>query len=777
MLTLLRSRLKRAGKLLPVALLPFAAHAQFNYAGGNATNVAGAYTDLGTTGTAIATANTDDANSAAQPIGFTFTYNGTAFTQFVLNTNGFIKLGATAPSAADLFLPENINATQTDPFESTNAADVNIIAPFNFDLIAGSAAGATEYRVTTTGTSPNRVCTVQWKNVADRTLDYDQQYGSMNFQAKLYETSNLIEFVYGPTVQGTLPDDYRFGVVGIKGSTTNASVMATKGGTGITAWSTATFINGFYTTDALNYRGTVPPDAGRTYRFAIGTAPTVANDDPAGAIALTIGTTCSPVNGTNANSTTTAPNGYANGTNPNTACGIAVNPKDVWYKFTTTASGPGSTAVKITVAGAPAGYLRLFSSTGGAAGPFTEIACASGGTNNVVSTPLAVTSLAPNTTYYLFVAGFGSGDTTGPFTICATSTPANDAAVTAIYTLGTASSTFGSPVAAQAVISNPGGGAQANLVVTLAVSGATTYTTTQTIASLAPGASTIVNFSIPLTATTGTNTLTVTIPTDADVTNNTKSTTQTVSATTQSHFLAGTTTYDGGFGSNTVANVALLVRYKANAGSAVQSVIPTFLGTTSSTYQILIYGAAATTGLPGTLLYTSPTLTRPNKDGAVTVAVPTVPVSGEYFVGVKQLTTTNIGLAAVITNPLRPATFYFYNGTAYVDLATAATPVRLAIDVTLGVATATRNAELAAAITVAPNPASQRFTLSVPAGSLRTASASLANALGQIVATRQLSLPAAGGSAEFDVSRLATGIYTLTLQSGNDLVVKRVVVQ
>ena len=95
----------------------------------------------------------------------------------------------------------------------------------------------------------------------------------------------------------------------------------------------------------------------------------------------------------------------------------------------------------------------------------------------------------------------------------------------------------------------------------------------------------------------------------------------------------------------------------------------------------------------------------------------------------------------------------------------------------LAVVTATRNAELAAAITLSPNPAHQRFTLHVPAGSLRAASATLANALGQTVQTRQLNLPAAGGTADFDVSRLAAGIYTLTLQSGNDFVVKRVVVE
>ena len=106
----LQTRLKRAGRWLPVALLPLlplAAQAQtLNYVPASAINTAGTYTDLGTTGTAITTANTDDANSAAQPIGFTFTFNGTAFTQFMLNTNGLIKLGSTAPSSGRAILCE-----------------------------------------------------------------------------------------------------------------------------------------------------------------------------------------------------------------------------------------------------------------------------------------------------------------------------------------------------------------------------------------------------------------------------------------------------------------------------------------------------------------------------------------------------------------------------------------------------------------------------------------------------------------------------------------------
>ena len=238
-------------------------------------NAAGTYTDLAATGTVITTTSTDDANSAAQAIGFTFTYNGTAFNQFVLSTNGLIKLGATAPSAANLFYCNVSNCTNIDPVSSNDPADVNLLMPFNMDLEA-SAAGTPEYRVATTGTAPNRVATIQWKNVRDKAdagSAGSTQYGNMQFQVKLYETTNNIEFVYG-TFTGTAPDAFRFATVGIKGSgsASGQTVLANKISSSA-LWSTTMFKTGNYTTSMHNIRGTVPPDTGRTYRFVPGAAP------------------------------------------------------------------------------------------------------------------------------------------------------------------------------------------------------------------------------------------------------------------------------------------------------------------------------------------------------------------------------------------------------------------------------------------------------------------------------------------------------------------------
>ncbi|MFD1873441.1 fibronectin type III domain-containing protein [Hymenobacter bucti] len=258
--------------LLAVSSLTAARAQTFAYPSNAAYNSVGTYTDLGATGAAIATANTDDANSAAQSIGFTFTYNGTAFTQFVLNTNGYLKLGATAPVAPYFY--SSPQATTGGPLNS--ATDANLILPFNTDLTAGATA-PTEYRVATTGAAGSRICTIQWKNVADKASTITTQYANLSFQAKLYEGSNQIEFVYGPATAGTT-DAIRTVAVGLKGSSSANGQLLTVQKASASAWSTSMAQNadypvpmtGFLPT-AHNIRSTVLPEAGRTYRF---TAPT-----------------------------------------------------------------------------------------------------------------------------------------------------------------------------------------------------------------------------------------------------------------------------------------------------------------------------------------------------------------------------------------------------------------------------------------------------------------------------------------------------------------------
>lgn len=250
------------------------AHAQtLNYAPAGATSAAGAYADLGAAGAAISVFSADDANSAPQNIGFAFDYNSQTFTQFVLNTNGFVRLGA-APPSEGLYLPED-GGLNVDPFQGLRPADVNFLVPFGFDLTNGTGPGGAEFRVATTGAAPGRVCTIQWKNVTDKGRIAPAQYASFSFQIKLYETTNVVEFVYDAPTASATPATLRRAVVGLKGSgwASGQVVQVTKSATA--AWSAPAFTGTAVgsTPNTLNFTNAAPPDAGRTYRFVPTTLP------------------------------------------------------------------------------------------------------------------------------------------------------------------------------------------------------------------------------------------------------------------------------------------------------------------------------------------------------------------------------------------------------------------------------------------------------------------------------------------------------------------------
>ncbi|MDO7848395.1 T9SS type A sorting domain-containing protein [Hymenobacter sp. M29] len=642
----LQTRLKRASRLLPVALLPFAAHAQFNYAPSNATNVAGTYTDLGTTGTAITTANTDDANSTAQAIGFSFSFNGATFTQFVLNTNGLIRLGSAAPSSAAAF-PTYAQAPETGPISGTNTADVNLIAPLNLDLGPGTAGG-TEYRVVTTGTAPNRVCTIQWKNVSDKPQAaaasvptvITSQLANVSFQVKLYETTNNIEFVYGAAVVGTGTANAKYAAVGIKGSAPASSVVASK--LSSAAWSTTTFAAGPYLDPTLgnghNIRQTFLPDAGRTYRFVPGAS-------------------CGDI----------------------TVSNVSTTNNSIVLTFT---PGSGNTSYNVTY------------TAGGAVQTLTPAPTAS---------PVTIPNLLPGTTYQVTIQGVcsaGAGATLGGL-LTTTGTPPAATYVTLPYT-----ESFEGPW----------------------VNGLSTRdlptvnwrnmpaTTDASWRREDDGAS--ANWSFLTGAATGAYT-----PVASAGSHSARFHTYGTDAPADGGLLGKLDLYANLSGTGTKT---LTFDYINPTGTdQLQVFLSTDGGATFSTTALVTAGVSAS--------FSSRTVTIPSTSATSVIRFQATSDFGNDDIGIDNLRLTVIS--------------------------------------------ATRNEALAATVGLAPNPAHSSFQLLVPAGSLHAATATLSNALGQTVLVRQLNLPAAGGTADFDVSRLAAGVYSLTLKTGNDLVVKRVVVE
>lgn len=98
----------------------------------------GTYTPI--TGTAIASISSDDALSAAIPIGFTFAYGNNSYSSVMVSSNGWVGLGTAFTSNA---LSNALNSTTIKP----------VIAPLWYDL--NVVSGTAEYDLS--GVVPNRI--------------------------------------------------------------------------------------------------------------------------------------------------------------------------------------------------------------------------------------------------------------------------------------------------------------------------------------------------------------------------------------------------------------------------------------------------------------------------------------------------------------------------------------------------------------------------------------------------------------------------------------------
>ncbi|MFZ4796545.1 MAG: T9SS type A sorting domain-containing protein [Bacteroidia bacterium] len=260
--------------------LVYNSKAQLNYLPGGFVTSLSSYVDLATNGDSILTPNKDSAFSAPLPIGFTFNFNGAPYDSFVFHTNGFIKLGRDSASRHYLFTTfVNSPPPSNGPFTSTTSPtpagyDSSMLFVFGQSLMSATNASA-EYRVYTSGSSGSRVCTIQWKNVKDRLqAGVGGLYDTMNFQIKLYETTNVIEYIYGYWSTSIILSAARFAAVGIVGrsvTTANQNLHLVKGST--IAWASSVPNTGFYANNAVNYRNPISspagplPGPGRKFQF------------------------------------------------------------------------------------------------------------------------------------------------------------------------------------------------------------------------------------------------------------------------------------------------------------------------------------------------------------------------------------------------------------------------------------------------------------------------------------------------------------------------------
>ena len=136
----------------------------------------------GVTSTTAITADDDGLQNI--PIGFTFVFCGTSYTQFSANSNGWISLANSTTTDGSSAYSNSVTSLGND------AGGQGFLMPFWDDLVG---AGYCYY--ITTGTAPNRVFTFQWADPTTQWSSYGD--GSATFQVILYENSGVVQFAYG----------------------------------------------------------------------------------------------------------------------------------------------------------------------------------------------------------------------------------------------------------------------------------------------------------------------------------------------------------------------------------------------------------------------------------------------------------------------------------------------------------------------------------------------------------------------------------------------------
>jgi hypothetical protein len=340
-------------------------------------------------------ANSDDNLSNTVPIGFSFSYQGSPVTNVLASTNGFITFNtgtAVLGSGSGAYSGANGNFS---------TLSVSTVAPFYDDIKCTDLTTSVKYL--TTGSAGSRVFTVEWFN-----MTFQSGGASLNFQVKLYEGSNNIEFVYGAmnAFDGSFNQTYSYS------SGINASSITAPPASGelLTQQTGNTRNFGFASANSL----TIVPQCYSSILFTPGTyTPYVpgstipANDEPAGAFLLPVNSSpCVDLCGTFYTSAGATVSAVSACTSP--------SPSDVWFKFTATNS---STTIKVRGSGGYDAVVQLLDNS------LNSITCQNAMTSGLTET-ITSTSLVIGNLYYVRVyhAAGGSG-TNGVFSICINATP------------------------------------------------------------------------------------------------------------------------------------------------------------------------------------------------------------------------------------------------------------------------------------------------------------------------------------------------------------------
>ena len=156
-------------------------------------------------------------------LGFDFNFGGLISSEITVHSGGYIKVGSPITYPFDNYSP--LTDFNTDDY---------IISALGTALGSDNATGKLSYL--TSGVTPNRVFVVDWNDYESSFVDH-----SFNFQLKLYETTNIIEFHYGnfDFLLGSPLTSLQVGLRGAR-STTPQDINQRRVSQNFSTWNTST---------------------------------------------------------------------------------------------------------------------------------------------------------------------------------------------------------------------------------------------------------------------------------------------------------------------------------------------------------------------------------------------------------------------------------------------------------------------------------------------------------------------------------------------------------
>ena len=177
--------MKKLSLVLLLLCLSVAGYSQITAAGYGFTATNGTFSSISSSGTStlLSSFYGDDVNSGTIGLPFNFDYCGVTYTSLTANTNGWISLSGSTLGG----YPSWVNS---DPANMAGSG-VGFLMPFWDDLYSSSGVSGGYYDVQ--GTAPNRVFIFEFNNFGRSAAPSESGF----IQVRLYETTNVIEYIYG----------------------------------------------------------------------------------------------------------------------------------------------------------------------------------------------------------------------------------------------------------------------------------------------------------------------------------------------------------------------------------------------------------------------------------------------------------------------------------------------------------------------------------------------------------------------------------------------------